>query len=113
MDVRASLEKEAQRRYLGVLEEKQRDTRQRADNSSRALADRWASNYAEAIATGNPDEIAAARDELQSVLQARESLPACLGPRTRASTSCSMRRTPGAGSSKAARKSNATAGKTA
>ena len=75
MDVRASLEKEAQRRYLGVLEEKQRDTRQRADNSSRALADRWASNYAEAIATGNPDEIAAARDELQSVLQARESLP--------------------------------------
>lgn len=75
MDVRASLEKEAQRRYLGVLEEKQRDTRQRADNSSRALADRWATNYAEAIATGNADEIAAARSELESILQARESLP--------------------------------------
>lgn len=74
-DLRAGVEKEMQRRYLGMVEEKQRDTMQRANNSSAALADRWGDNLAQAIAGGNPDEIAAARTELGSVLAARERLP--------------------------------------
>lgn len=74
-DVRASLEKEMQRRFLGVMEEKQTDIRRRADNSSAALVDRWSANLAEAIASGNRDEIDSAQTELASILRARESLP--------------------------------------
>ncbi len=74
-DLRGSLEKEAQRRFLGMVDEKHRDIRQRADNSSRALMDRWSTNYAEALASGNDDEAQAALAELQSVLRAREALP--------------------------------------
>mgnify|MGYP000848976313 FL=1 len=74
-DMRASLEKEMTRRFLGVMEEKQRDTRQRANNSSAALVDRWSQNYAEAVASGNKDEIDSARAELDSILFARERLP--------------------------------------
>lgn len=74
-DIRASLEKEVSRRYLGVTEDKQRDIRQRADNSSAALAERWTDNLAEAMASGNKDEIDSARAELDSILMARESLP--------------------------------------
>lgn len=74
-DIRASLEKEVGRRFLGIMEDRQRDIRQRADNSSRALMDRWSGDLAAAIAGGNPEEIEAARTELGSVLRARESLP--------------------------------------
>lgn len=74
-DIRSSLEKEMQRRYLGVMEEKQRDIRQRADNSSAALVDRWSANLSEAMAAGNKDEIDSATAELDSLLQAREALP--------------------------------------
>lgn len=74
-DIRTSLEKEMQRRYLGMLEEKQRDTRQRADNSSSALMGKWSDNLAEAMASGNKDEIDSARAELDSILRVRETLP--------------------------------------
>ncbi len=75
MDVRANLEKEASRRFLGMIDEKHRDIRQRAANSTSALADKWSEDLAAAIATGNPEEIEAARSELQSVLAVRERLP--------------------------------------
>lgn len=74
-DLRASLTEEAGRRFNGMLAEKQQDTQQRAINSSGALADRYADDLAEAIAVGNPDDIAAAQAKLQSVLVAREALP--------------------------------------
>jgi hypothetical protein len=74
-DLRNSLEREVQRRFLGILEDRQADTRKRADNSSAALADRWAGNLSSAIASGNPEEIATAQSELESILIARESLP--------------------------------------
>jgi len=74
-DVRSSLEQEAQKSWLGVLENHQRDIRERADNSSAALVDRWSSNLSEAIAAGNPEEIRRAHQELDGILKARESLP--------------------------------------
>ena len=74
-DVRAGIERVAQQRFLGMVEEKQRDIQQRASNSSAALADRWSDRLAQSIAGGNPDEIASARTELESVLMARERLP--------------------------------------
>lgn len=74
-DVRAMLDTEVKRRVLGMAEERQRDTRQRADNGSRALVERYSDDYAAAIVGGNQDEIAAARSQLDGVLRARESLP--------------------------------------
>lgn len=73
--IRGNFQKEAQRRYLGMVEEKQRDTRQRANNSSAALVDRWSDNLVSAMVGGNADEIAAAQSELSGILSARESLP--------------------------------------
>lgn len=74
-DIRTSLEKETQRRFLGVMEDQQRDTRQRAANSSAALMERWGQNYAEALAAGNQQEADNALAELNSILAARETLP--------------------------------------
>lgn len=74
-DLRASLEREAQRRFLGVVEDRQRETRQRAANASGALVDRWSDNLASAIASGNAEEIATAEAELRGLLSARETLP--------------------------------------
>lgn len=74
-DLRANLEKETNRRFLGMMEDQQRDTRQRAANSSSALVDRWSQNYAEALASGNETEAANALVELNSLLAARETLP--------------------------------------
>lgn len=74
-DVRANLEKEMTRRFLGVMEDQQADTRKRADNGSMALVERWSSNLAEAKASGNKEEIDAAQAELGSILMAREQLP--------------------------------------
>lgn len=74
-DIRSSLEKEAQRRFLGVMEDQQRETRARADNSSKALMERWSQNYAEALASGNQEEATNALSELNSILAARETLP--------------------------------------
>jgi hypothetical protein len=74
-DLEAEIQEEVQRRYLGIMADRQDDIRQRADNSSQALVDLWSGNLASAIATGNADEIAAAQEKLDSILVARESLP--------------------------------------
>lgn len=74
-DIRAGIEKVVEQRFLGMVEERQNDIRQRAANSSSALADRWSDTLAQAVATGNPDAIASAEAELQSILRARETLP--------------------------------------
>ena len=74
-DLEAEMQQEVQRRYLGIMADRQDDIRQRADNSSSALVEMWSGNLASAIATGNPDEIAAAQEKLDSILIARESLP--------------------------------------
>jgi len=73
--IRGNFQKEAQRRYLGMVEERQRDTRQRANNSSAALVDRWSDNLVNAMVGGNEEEIFAAQSELTGILSARESLP--------------------------------------
>jgi hypothetical protein len=75
MDVQSKLENEASRRFLGLVDEKHANIRQRAANSSAALSEMWADDLASAIASGNPAEIEAARTELGSVLAARERLP--------------------------------------
>lgn len=74
-DLRSSLATEAQRRYLGMLDEQQRETEQRANNSSKALMDRYSTDYAQALASGRPEDAAAARAQLENILYARESLP--------------------------------------
>lgn len=74
-DLRQKMGLEASRRYMGMVEEHQRDIRQRANNSSRALTERYANDYAEAMAAGNFDAAAAARGSLEEILTARESLP--------------------------------------
>ena len=74
-DLQAEMQQEVQRRYLGIMADRQDDIRQRADNSSQALAEIWSNNLSSAIAGGNPDEIAAAQEKLDSILIARESLP--------------------------------------
>ncbi len=74
-DLEASLANEARRRALGIMSERQEDIRKRANNSSRALAERHATTYAEALAAGDADAAAAAFAELDSVLTAREALP--------------------------------------
>lgn len=74
-DLRADLQAEAQRRFLGMVDERHTEIRQRADNTSRALAERYGKDYAEALAAGQEEEAAAARVKLEDVLFARESLP--------------------------------------
>lgn len=74
-DLRQKLSQEGQRRFLGMVEEQQRDIRQRANNSSRALVERYSNDYAEALAAGNFEEAASLRGQLNDVLIARESLP--------------------------------------
>lgn len=74
-ELRGALSKEVQRRAFGMMEEKQRDIRQRANNSSAALVDRWTGTLTEAILTGDPDQISEAQDQLDGLLQAREALP--------------------------------------
>ena len=69
------LNTEVRRRQMGIMEDKQRDIRARANNSSRALMDRWTDNYAEALVSGDPYEVDAAQRQLDSILQAREALP--------------------------------------
>lgn len=74
-DLRQKLTQSAQQRYLGMVEEQQRDVRQRAANSSKALMDRYQEDYAEALAAGNFEEAASVRSSLEEVLIARQSLP--------------------------------------
>jgi GH24 family phage-related lysozyme (muramidase) len=74
-DLRASLQGQAQSRRIGIAEERQADIRQRAANATTALVDRYATSYADALATGRMEDASAARDTLRSVLRAREQLP--------------------------------------
>lgn len=74
-DLQSELRSQAQRTFLGIVEDQQRDTRQRAANSSAALVERWAGDYTDAIAGGNVEEAAAAEAKLRSVLRTRETLP--------------------------------------
>lgn len=74
-ELRATLSKEVQRRAFGMMEERHRDVRARANNSSRALVERWSDSLTDAILTGDPDQIAEAQSQLDGILQAREALP--------------------------------------
>lgn len=74
-DLRAKLSEGAQRRFLGMVEENHREIRQRADNASRALVDRYSSDYAEILASGDMDRAAGARAELEQALINREAMP--------------------------------------
>lgn len=74
-DLRANLERDLQSRYLGIVDEKHTDIRRRADNSNRALVDRWAADYSNALASGDTEGAAAARTRLEDILVNRESLP--------------------------------------
>ncbi len=74
-DIRASLDTEFKRRFLGMVDEKQRDTFQRAGNSNGALVERYEGDLAQAVAGGNPEDIKAAEENLQSTLRVRETLP--------------------------------------
>lgn len=74
-DLQSELRSQAQRTFLGIVEDQQKDTRQRAANSSAALVERWAGDYTDAIAGGNAEEAAAAEAKLRSVLKTRETLP--------------------------------------
>ena len=74
-DLRSVLESETRKRATGMMVERQRDIRARANNSSRALMERQSTALAEAIASGDANEIEAARLTLDGTLQAREALP--------------------------------------
>tara|TARA_R110000851_G_scaffold308778_1_gene467901 strand:+ start:32540 stop:35191 length:2652 start_codon:yes stop_codon:yes gene_type:complete len=74
-ELRGSLEKQVRQRANGMMEEKQRDTRQRANNSSSALVSRWSDALSDAIVTGDQAQIGAAQSELDALLQVREALP--------------------------------------
>jgi hypothetical protein len=74
-DVRAELEQEVQRRMLGMVEERHRETRQRAANSNQALIEQWSDQLSAATVAGDPDGIAAAEGKLGAALRARETLP--------------------------------------
>jgi hypothetical protein len=74
-DVRKKLSGLAQRRILGMHEEQQRDTRQRAANANGALVDRYGDELATALVSGDEAAIAAAREQLNGALRVRETLP--------------------------------------
>lgn len=74
-DLQSEMQGEVTRRYLGLMDARQSDIRQRADSSSQALLEIWGGNLTDAIAGGNPDEIAAAQEKLDGLLAARENLP--------------------------------------
>lgn len=74
-DLRSVLGNQVRRRAFGIEEARQRDVRARANNSSKALVDRWQVELSEALASGDPTEIEAATNRLNNVLQSRENLP--------------------------------------
>jgi hypothetical protein len=73
--LRETLTKQTQQRFLGIVEDRHTDIRQRAANSSAALMDRHTNDLAEAIASGNEEAVTAASAQLDDVLKAREALP--------------------------------------
>ena len=74
-DIRDGLTREVQQTFLGILDEKHRDIRQRSANSNMALTEKYGDSLAVAIAGGDPAAIATARAELESSLSIRERLP--------------------------------------
>lgn len=74
-DIRAGLQREAQQVFLGILDDQHRETRQRAANSNQAIIEKWSDGYAAAVASGDPEQIAAAEAQLNSALAVRERLP--------------------------------------
>jgi hypothetical protein len=74
-DLRASLTTESQRRYLGMIDEQYKEADERANNSSKALMERFSTDFAEALASGRTEDAAVARQQLENILYARESLP--------------------------------------
>jgi hypothetical protein len=74
-DVRKTLTGLAQRRILGMHEDQQRDTRQRAANSNGALVERYGDELTTAILSGDEATIAAAQAQLEGALRLRETLP--------------------------------------
>lgn len=74
-EVRTSLSRYAARRFVGMMETRQNETRQRASNANKALVDRWGDAYAEALASGDAETIAEAQTKLDSALGLRETLP--------------------------------------
>ena len=74
-ELRQTLSKEVQRRAFGMMEDRHRDIRARANNSSKALIERWSDGLTDAILTGDEGQIAEAQSQLDGLLQAREALP--------------------------------------
>lgn len=74
-DIRAALSEEVTRRTMGVMSERQQDIENRANNSSRALVNRYEAELSDAIISGDEEQIAAAQLKLDDVLQVREALP--------------------------------------
>lgn len=74
-DIRDGLGKEMQQVFLGIMDDRHRETRQRAANSNMALIEKWGDGLTAAIAGGDPKEIAAAQSQLSSALALRERLP--------------------------------------
>lgn len=73
--LRSNLTTEVQRRFMGLVDAQQTETRQRAVNSSKALIERYSSDLSDAIANDRTDEAASIQNQLEQVLLARESLP--------------------------------------
>jgi hypothetical protein len=74
-DVRAQMDEEIERRYLGMMDQQYRTTLARAQDGMNAQREMWSQDYAAAIASGNPVEIERTRTQLQSVLAAQEAMP--------------------------------------
>lgn len=73
--LRRKLEEETTRRFLGMVEERHSEIRQRASNANLALIERLETTYAEALASQDPAAAEAALTDLNEALAVRERLP--------------------------------------
>lgn len=73
--LREDLTQQANRQQLGIMEDRQRDIRQRAANSTKALIDRYSGQYAEALASGDEATATDALARLDETLAVMERLP--------------------------------------
>lgn len=73
--LRGRLSGMAQDHILGAMSEQHDATQQRASNSTRALSDRYSTDYEDALVAGNDTAVSTARANLEEVLRVRESLP--------------------------------------
>ena len=74
-DLRSALSNESRKSYLGLVEARHRDIRRRATNETSALVDRWQAQYADALASGNEEEIEVAEANLNSAIEAYGAIP--------------------------------------